>query len=234
MNKLVLALLAIAAVAGCIAGIVVASNKGGNKPADDFSRLMKTAPPEDKALVEQTLASEKYIDELLSQTDLDAMHYEDNAPARHLTSTNTYLTPLACNNGINFDTLPCTSFSSLLPSPANLEIPCGTCVEVDITDGSTVELPNGLLVSGMLRFRPTANVVIRTTSVFVEGILKIETPNPGNQVKFSLYGLDAVTYTSTELGSKCAGGCGFGFMPIAVVGGKYPMYDFLKSLFIYI
>lgn len=229
MNRIVLAIVAVAAVAACIVGVVAVAKKSVNDDdANKYTSLMNAASAEDKALFEKTLEEEIYIQDLLSQTDLDELPYDEdilgagdeNFSERHLTSTRNFLEPLPCNNGINFETMACTPLSSLLPSPQNLQISCGACVEVDITDGSTIELPKGLLISGMLRFPPSANVNIRTTSVLVEGFLKIATPSAGNQVKFTLYGLDAVTYTSTEIGSRCAGGCNLGFKPIAVVGGK--------------
>lgn len=234
-----------AILVGCIGGIVAVSRKNNRK--NSIGDVGSEIDPErynalsdkDKALVDKILAQEEYIESLLTQGgDLVAMEEDVAAEdeiddeilntvpsSRRLQGTATYLTPLACNSGIDFNTLPCTSLSSLLPAAGNLQIPCGTCVQVDITDGRTVELPGGLLISGMLHFPPSANVHIRTTSVLVEGTLKIETPTLGNQVKFSLFGVDNVMYTSAEAGSKCKGGCNLGLKPIAVVGGTLRYFN---------
>ena len=230
-----LLLFAVAVLAVCVANSVLVKNvKKSNNKTENKSRrrladrghddeLYNALSDDDKALVDKILAEEEWAFQLLGETDDDAALFHnsdevsDEGTARHLMS---FLKPLSCNDGVDFDALACTALSSLLPSTSTLEVGCGTCVTVDITDGSTVELPNGLRVSGMLHFGPTANVVIRTTSVLVEGILKIETPASGNQVKFMMYGQESVTYTSREAGSRCESGCNLGSKPIAVVGGK--------------
>ena len=229
-----LLLFAVAVLAACVANnVLVKSVKKSNNKTENKSRrrladrghddeLYNALSDDDKALVDKILAEEEWAFQLLGQTDDDDLFHNidgvsDEGNARHLMS---FLKPLSCNDGVDFDALACTALSSLLPSTSTLEVGCGTCVTVDITDGSTVELPNGLRVSGMLHFGPTANVVIRTTSVLVEGILKIETPASGNQVKFMMYGQESVTYTSREAGSRCESGCNLGSKPIAVVGGK--------------
>lgn len=133
------------------------------------------------------------------------------------------LQPLACNAGVDFDTLTCSLLSSF-PQSGALMIPCATCVEVDTTDGSMIEYTGGVTISGMLRFPPTANVVIKTTRVIVEGKLKIETPNAGNQVKFTMFGQTNYSYNSPDAGSLCEPGCNMGSQAIAVVGGKRREY----------
>jgi len=97
------------------------------------------------------------------------------------------LMPLPCNEGVAFDCLA-TPLSSLpIPLDGPLVIPCGTCVHVDISDGSQLDLPNGLRIEGKLYFPPEANLKIYTPMVMVLGILKMDYPLVGNQVTISLH-----------------------------------------------
>jgi len=125
---------------------------------------------------------------------------------------------LSCNDNIEVQSCANNKLSDLLDN-ANvgsdtLVIPCGVCIEVDTTDGSILELPEGLRIDGKLYFPSSSNIVIRTTFIFVMGVLKIDTPTASNQVKFSLYGEDEVYIVpgddSSNVGSKV----------IAVHGGK--------------
>eukprot|EP00548_Thalassiothrix_antarctica_P009167 CAMPEP_0194161270 /NCGR_PEP_ID=MMETSP0152-20130528/78848_1 /TAXON_ID=1049557 /ORGANISM="Thalassiothrix antarctica, Strain L6-D1" /LENGTH=1250 /DNA_ID=CAMNT_0038871045 /DNA_START=70 /DNA_END=3824 /DNA_ORIENTATION=- len=132
-----------------------------------------------------------------------------------------------------------TTLSSLLLESNNskegITVPCGTCVIVDQKQGETLELPNGLLIEGMLYFPPSANLTIHTTHVFVMGgILKMDgimntaapvsSSEPRTKVTFHLYGEDEVTFqTKTEHEDDlptCINGCNFGAKPVAVVGGR--------------
>ena len=148
-----------------------------------------------------------------------------------------YLYPLPCNEGIdNFD---CTEIplSSLLPEITDgspLVIECGTCVYVDTTNGGQLDLPNGLRIEGKLYFPSDANITIRTIYVMVLGVLKMDTPQIGNQVKFSLHSKEGIPEDSDEQNiffyadpdkqdsrtSQCVDGCKIGKKPIAVVGGE--------------
>eukprot|EP00547_Thalassionema_nitzschioides_P017582 CAMPEP_0194244958 /NCGR_PEP_ID=MMETSP0158-20130606/12293_1 /TAXON_ID=33649 /ORGANISM="Thalassionema nitzschioides, Strain L26-B" /LENGTH=898 /DNA_ID=CAMNT_0038980567 /DNA_START=451 /DNA_END=3147 /DNA_ORIENTATION=- len=104
-----------------------------------------------------------------------------------------------------------------------LTIPCGSCVIVDHYQGEVVDLPNGLRVDGMLYFPPSSNLTIKTTHVFVIGMLKIDVPNSGNQITFSLYGEDNVLFNSDDYSDDlptCTDGCNLGSKPIAIIGGR--------------
>jgi hypothetical protein len=126
--------------------------------------------------------------------------------------------PLACN--ANLASQPCTSISSFSITPnETVVIPCGECFEVNIEDGSTWELPDGLRVEGKLFIPNTSSFTLRTTFVFVLGLLKIDPPSDGNQVTISLYGEAEVTYTADMPGMKCDDtGCNMGSKVIAVLG----------------
>ncbi len=102
--------------------------------------------------------------------------------------------PLACN--ANIDSEECVAFSSIFSdsNPASLTIPCGKCVVMDYSDGSTITVPGGLNVIGRLQFPPTANVVLRTPAVFVQGVWSMDIPAEGNTVKVSLYGSDETNF----------------------------------------
>lgn len=141
-------------------------------------------------------------------------------------TTPDYLYPLPCNEGVTFD---CTATPlSSLPVPTDgspLVIECGTCVYVDATDGGQLDLPNGLRIEGKLYFPPEASITIRTIFVMVLGILKMDNPTVGNEVKFSLYGEEDIFFTAdpekqNPITSQCVNGCKIGKKPIAVLGGK--------------
>ena len=142
-------------------------------------------------------------------------------------TTPDYLYPLPCNEGVTFD---CTATPlSSLPVPTDgspLVIECGTCVYVDATDGGQLDLPNGLRIEGKLYFPPEASITIRTIFVMVLGILKMDNPLVGNEVKFSLYGEEDIFFTAdpeiqNPITSQCENGCKIGKKPIAVLGGKF-------------
>ena len=144
-----------------------------------------------------------------------------------------YLYPLPCNEEAEFD---CTTTSlSSLPVPTDgspLVIECGTCVHVDIFDGELLDLPNGLRIEGKLYFPIEASLTISTIYVMVLGILKIDYPQVGNEVKFHLYneivnGVAVDQYFIADPNkqdpntSRCLGnGCKIGKKAIAVVGGE--------------
>lgn len=140
-------------------------------------------------------------------------------------SNDDYHTPLACNEGIE-DRSCAASFRSLIDDSLNeqnglLVIPCGECFILDYEDGSQITLPDGLSIEGKLYIPSTASFTLRTKFVWVAGILEIETPDDGKQVKFSLYGDELQTYTAINPESTlCSGGCNMGSKVIAVVGGR--------------
>lgn len=162
-----------------------------------------------------------------STRSLNIMEHDDN------------LMPLSCNTAAvpSIDSTECissaVSLSSLVATaPANGEvtIPCGACATVDYTDGSTITIPGGLNVLGRLHFPSTANVVINTTAVIVQGMLDMTIPNSGNQVKVTLYGTEEQYLfpydkcNCSPTGGGCAPDCmhkkSIGKKPIAIAGGR--------------
>jgi hypothetical protein len=133
--------------------------------------------------------------------------------------------PLSCN--ANLTTQPCDKLTSWPDADGQtFVVPCGECFEVDIQDGSTWELPHGLRIEGKLYIPANTNFILRTTFVFVLGLLKIDPPNTGNKVKFQLYGKDEVTYYANMSGMKCDTGCNMGSKAIAVLG-EYCLAPFM-------
>jgi len=138
--------------------------------------------------------------------------------------------PLECNSALDScgDSIEETPLSTLVEQTQPFKevvIPCGSCVFVDYDDGSTQTLSGGLNVIGSLRFPSTADVTIRTTHVFVQGLLTINAPILGNKVGFRLYEKDGqhdpvTIYPHAENAAQCDYGCEVGRMPFAVVGGR--------------
>jgi len=138
--------------------------------------------------------------------------------------------PLQCNSNLGScgDSIEETTLSSLVDQTKPFEevvVPCGSCVVADYTDGSIRTLSGGLNVIGSLRFPSNTNVNIRTTHVFVQGLLKMEAPLIGNSYGFTLYeedgehdGFSIIPHAENE--QFCDYGCNLGRMPFAVVGGK--------------
>jgi len=110
---------------------------------------------------------------------------------------------------------------------SSLDIPCGTCYKVDYTNGETITIEGGLNVLGRLHFPSTANMVLNTTSVVVQGMWSMTTPDVGNTVKISLYGADDVyiyPHDNCCIDGACDSECdqrdNLASKPFAVVGGQ--------------
>ena len=164
-------------------------------------------------------------------------------------SETTDFSPLQCNKDAAIDSDECVSnsvkFSELFleDKETTLTIPCGQCVIMDYTDGSTITIEGGLNVVGRLHFPSSANVNLRTTAVFVQGIWSMDTPDEGNTVKLSLFG-KVEQYISPHdpccsniddvYGYDCS--CSepqiIGFKPFAVIGGAFlsPTFVRMKGL----
>ena len=133
--------------------------------------------------------------------------------------------PLACNSNMPAS---CNDWSYAMANYTSPDyvttIPCGQCVDVDVTDGSTVSL-NGLDVVGELYFYDTARITIETPYIYVQGKLSIDqeagpvtgTPN----VKFTMTGDSTNKFVpAEENSSQCpTGGCDVGQKAIIVAGG---------------
>jgi len=157
----------------------------------------------------------------------EVSEYEDDLDNKRMLMSHSdmFHVPLSCNEGV--ENKDCTtSFSSLVDNNnANnlLVIPCGECIIVDIKDGSVIDLPNGLSIEGKLYFPKTSSVTLKTKFVWVAGLLEIETPDVGKQIKFSLYGDEKQTFTAINPDSplcSSGSGCNMGSKVIAVVGGR--------------
>jgi len=114
--------------------------------------------------------------------------------------------PLSCNANtvvdINAPIDTCTPFSQLVNETLSADpngrivVPCGTCSIVDYTDGSTIDLPNGLNIVGRLHFPTSTNVRITTTNVYVQGLFDLPTPlDSNNELTIHLYGTNEYWFT---------------------------------------
>lgn len=147
-------------------------------------------------------------------------------------------TPLQCNADINTEACldDAVAFSEIFSAEesAPLTIPCGKCVVMDYTDGSTITVSGGLNVIGRLHFPSTANVVLRATAVFVQGAWSMETPEEGKSVKVALYGSGekqlyphASCCENVDISNVYGYDCtcsmphGIGRKPFVVAGGKF-------------
>ena len=142
--------------------------------------------------------------------------------------------PLSCNAALSAADCAPTSpnyggtLSDLLtatPEGDQVQVPCGMCAVVDTADGSTLRLPAGLDVEGMLHFPPAANLTLEATHVFVQGILRMDPPDSalGNVVRVRLFGpADRYLVPHPENAMACdvVTGCNVGKKVIAVAGGR--------------
>eukprot|EP00957_Ditylum_brightwellii_P212067 15366923-Ditylum_brightwellii.AAC.1 len=109
-------------------------------------------------------------------------------------------------------------------------VPCGTCATVDVTSGETIDMPHGLEVLGKLVFPSSANLVINTTAVFVQGELNMGIPDNDNIVKLTFYGTEDVDFypaeqcggegTGTPRDNNCMHKKNLSKKPFIVAGGK--------------
>lgn len=155
----------------------------------------------------------------------------DEAPPQRdlMAGTSMTFSPLTCNDGLSAsDCDPAVTLSTILAStPAGTSpvIPCGTCALLDVADGSTIDLPDGLNVEGMLHVPSTADVSIVATHIFVQGILKIDPPaDPANTIKVRLVGTEdqyLVPHAENAASSGCdvTTGCNVGKKGVVVAGG---------------
>lgn len=133
--------------------------------------------------------------------------------------------PLSCN--ANIDCSSPVAFSTIVDNPipdGHVVVPCGQCALVDHVSGEMVHLPRGLEVVGTLLFPPEANVMLNTTSIIVQGMLRIEPPADGNKVEVVLHGSEEVfLYPHDECNGgydpTCPARKSVGKKPIVVAGG---------------
>lgn len=157
-----------------------------------------------------------------------------------LLGATTVLLPTNIVNGLEYTTPTCnvdlsscsnssgTPLSSLITTADNnstVVVPCNTCAYVDITDGSTIDLPYGIDIVGRLMFPPSANLQIKTTSIIVQGMMDIPKLNTGNKITVTMYGTDDVYYyphdeCNGSYDPSCSHRKNVGMKPIVVAGGK--------------
>lgn len=133
--------------------------------------------------------------------------------------------PLTCNSGI--ESVTCVSWSTLTITPGQpVVIPCGQCINVDVADGTELDLADGLDIQGKLVFPDNKKVTVRTTHVYLQGVLKIRDNNvisPENEsVKFHFYGTTPksfVPHADNSIGCP-SGSCDAGVKPFLIAGGK--------------
>lgn len=165
------------------------------------------------------------IEAIYSTVDEEYATSLDETPSRDLMTEHSLHQPIPGNE--NIDSAPCAPLSQL---QGNV-IPVGECYKVDTQDGSILEYAQGLTIKGKLFFPSSANVVIRAKFVFVLGVLKIDPPSAGNQVKFSLYQEDEVYFKADMEDDPCGSGegCNMGSKVIAVLGGKLDIQGYDSS-----
>ena len=104
-------------------------------------------------------------------------------------------------------------------------IPCGKCVIVDTSDGSTTSLSDGLNIEVILYFPSAASSTIDTTHIVVQGVLKMDSPDSSlnNKVRIRMTGSeDHYLYPHNDNVMSCdtMTGCKLGKKVIAVAGGR--------------
>lgn len=139
------------------------------------------------------------------------------------TSQQKIFLPQRCNSGL--DAANCTTpLSSLVKvnSGAEIVVDCGMCVTVDYVNGENVTLPLGINIIGKLHFPSTANLVLRTQHIFVQGELVIDPPSEMNVVRVLLFGTTNQSFIPHgENAILCETlGCDMSRKPIVVAGGR--------------
>ena len=132
--------------------------------------------------------------------------------------------PLTCNSGVTWSCVP-WSFGL---NPTDVEIPCGTCYNMDaFTNNEVITLSGSLNIKGRLVFNDGTKVTLKTTGVIVEGELAMTSTKPIDgtpDIVIELTGTDDVMFTPDTTNSDACGGnfapCNLGPKPIVVAGGK--------------
>ena len=151
-----------------------------------------------------------------------------------------FFRPLECNavkcaNGITTWTK-----LGLDPSANPVVIPCGTCVTMDYSSGSVLELAYGLDIQGTLIFLSGYRITLVTPFVLVQGNLEISSVRPVSDrpdVVFRFTGKSNQSFipaANNKLacsadGASDPGKCQIGFKPFVVAGGKVTIQGFKAS-----
>jgi len=162
-------------------------------------------------------------------------HYKD-AQERKLQHSN-HFKESACN--ANIATVACTPIQTFLntntttttsPADAEVKIPCGSCVTMDVTDNSVFHFPHGLNVVGKLHIPEDSSFELRTKYVLVQGYMTMDRPSVGQttipradgaKINVVLEGSEHVVFTPDADGdNSMTGQQNIGSKPFAVAGGK--------------
>lgn len=214
------------------AGAAAALNASSDTDDVEHRQLLRgtNAQASDELTVLSELVSEEEEAHLLEKIEEIELAAADS-PQRGLMDV--MYAPLSCNTEASIDSDACLDTASDLSALVNaasvtggpVVVPCGQCAIVDYVDGSTITIPSGLDIVGRLHFPPTANVMLNTTAVFVQGQLDIEKPNAGNKVTVTLYGTEDQYFyphdlCSGEYNEACTDKKNMGTKPVVVAGGK--------------
>lgn len=200
-----------------------------------FARLSDPA-----VLIEEAVGSNSNAHD---QENNEHLHVGDE---RNLMIHSNYFKESACN--ANIATSPCIGIHSFLassqsPTTTEVNIPCGTCVSMDITTFEVFDFPHGLNVVGKLDIPENASFELRTKYLLVQGLVQMNPPANGQttipradgaKVKVVLTGSENVQFypdAATDNGMACGGTdpCTIGIKPFAVAGGKVFYVTFFKS-----
>ncbi len=150
-----------------------------------------------------------------------------NEGNRFLQATGDF-SPLACNSGVTWSCVP-WSFGL---NPANVEIPCGACYNMDsFTNNEVITLTGTLNIKGRLEFNDGTKVTLKTAGVIVEGELAMTSTKPVDgtpDIVIELTGTSPVIFTPHADNSAACGGaaCTLSAKPFVVAGGKLDISGF--------
>ena len=144
-------------------------------PRDEFGEVIR---PEDYPYEYEEYShshsdsDQDYLDQEEHQHQHQHQHDSDSDSRRLSVASATIgeFHPLDCNS--NLDNAPCTdNVSDIMPTSGTsdpLIVPCGKCYVFDLPD-SQVYFPGGINIKGKLKFPENKKVIVRTTSIIVQG-----------------------------------------------------------------
>ena len=131
---------------------------------------------------------------------------------------------------------PCVNWStqSFNLTSGVVTIPCGQCVIMDADSSADLVLPNGLDIQGKLVFPDGYKITIRSSFIFVQGILEMistRATSSEQDVKIILTGDDIQTLIPHQDNAQhCPeSGCNVGNRPIAIAGGTLDIHGLQET-----